>query len=123
MQLHMKGVYLKRKFSKDTHISDSKSRVTLHKSGKHWVSTLTHFFDLLRLSGGLSRKESVSLSESQVRLSNPSGRRLARGAAILGAIVGGAGLGQAVYAEDTEEVYEADKAETVVGQDSLVLLS
>ncbi|MDK6369737.1 accessory Sec-dependent serine-rich glycoprotein adhesin, partial [Aerococcus sp. UMB9870] len=100
---------MKRKFRHGDFLeTERQTRVKLHKSGKHWVSTCLSKFGLLRFFGSQEVVEDVQISED-VDLGSQG--HLFKGLTTLGALVGGAGLTSAQVSADelpTEKAYEKE---------------
>uniref|UniRef100_UPI001F57182C accessory Sec-dependent serine-rich glycoprotein adhesin n=1 Tax=Streptococcus acidominimus TaxID=1326 RepID=UPI001F57182C len=109
------------KFNKDGYGESSrKTRVKLHKSGKHWVRTVMSQIGLIRLIRGGSVEKTVKVDD--LSLDNISATTILKGAAALGAIAGGVSLTDDVYAEEVVIATETTTS-TVVGADEVALTS
>ena len=110
----------KKRFNKDYQEVERSARVKMHKSGKHWVRTVMSQLGLMRVLGGGSGREKVSVSlTSSSDVEMTSGSSYLKAVIAAGAVVAAAGMNtQGIYAE---EIQTQSETATVVGQDSLVI--
>lgn len=80
--------------------TESKSRVKLHKSGKNWVKTTLNSFGLLHLFKGAKAEEGVLDTDLNLEVGFSSAHWF-KGAAAVGALVGGAAVTQTAHAAET----------------------
>ena len=105
-------MFRSKKFNKDFEIVDEKKRYKLYKSGKNWVKASNSQLDLFRI-GGMGEVVSSTLSDTEeLDHAHLSLNTLAGIGGILAA--GAAGFvmtqEQTVYADETSEYKETDKA-------------
>lgn len=90
-----------------------KTLVTLHKSGKHWGSTVMTNLGLVKWS---SQPDFLTQGENFDGL-RPANARLVKGALSLGMLVAGASMNQLVMADEVTTATVSTTTETLVGQD------
>ncbi|HEM6014661.1 TPA: accessory Sec-dependent serine-rich glycoprotein adhesin, partial [Streptococcus suis] len=104
----------RKQFNKDFDEIGRKSRVKMHKSGKNWVRTVMSQLSLLRVMRG-SSQESVSVSlplvDSAERLESQRYQYL-KAALASGAVVAGATVAPAAFAEELPIAVEQQLEET-----------
>ncbi|HEM5310915.1 TPA: accessory Sec-dependent serine-rich glycoprotein adhesin, partial [Streptococcus suis] len=104
----------RKQFNKDFDEIGRKSRVKMHKSGKNWVRTVMSQLSLLRVMRG-SRQDSVSVSlplvDSAERLESQRYQYL-KAALASGAVVAGATVSPAAFAEELPIAVEQQLEET-----------
>lgn len=109
------------KFNKNGYSeSFRKTRVKMHKSGKHWVRTVMSQIGLIRLIRGASTEQSVKIDD--LSSGAISATTILKGAAALGAIAGGVGLTDEVYAEEAVIATETTTS-TLAETDEVTLTS
>lgn len=116
----------RKQFNKDFDEIGRKSRVKMHKSGKNWVRTVMSQLSLLRVMRG-SSQESVSVSlplvDSAERLESQRYQYL-KAALASGAVVAGATVAPAAFAEELPIAVEQqleETTDTVVDKDLIVV--
>nr|WP_282007897.1 accessory Sec-dependent serine-rich glycoprotein adhesin [Enterococcus cecorum] len=99
------------------HIGETsrKSRVKMHKSGKHWVKTLMSQIGLIRLTGASAEQVKVTVDDVDTVTSKHSKSiALLKGIAATGAVVSGVGmLAHEVEAEDVTNADQSTQNDTV----------
>ncbi|HEP1810074.1 TPA: accessory Sec-dependent serine-rich glycoprotein adhesin [Streptococcus suis] len=116
----------RKQFNKDFDEIGRKSRVKMHKSGKNWVRTVMSQLSLLRVMRG-SSQDSVSVSlplvDSAERLESQRYQYL-KAALASGAVVAGATVAPAAFAEELPIAVEQqleETTDTVVDKDLIVV--
>ena len=111
----------RKRFNKDYDEVSRKSRVKMHKSGKHWVTTVMSQLGLIRVSKGagehkvLTVRKADNMSESYF-----SATRLLKAAASVGALAGGATfLTDQVQADDAVAVEKTVESTDTVLTDTV----
>ncbi|MFS1664379.1 accessory Sec-dependent serine-rich glycoprotein adhesin, partial [Streptococcus sp. zg-JUN1979] len=100
-----------------------KSRVKMHKSGKHWVRTVMSQIGLTRLFKGGDSSEMVVISQASESLERQSmSKSLLKSAAALSALAGGTVAGVAL-AEETPVLEKTQATDTLATTDEVVLPS
>ena len=99
------------------HIGETsrKSRVKMHKSGKHWVKTLISQIGLIRLTGASAEQVKVTVDDVDTVTSKHSKSiALLKGIAATGGVVSGVGmLAHEVEAEDVTNANQSTQNDTV----------
>ncbi|MFI3702243.1 accessory Sec-dependent serine-rich glycoprotein adhesin, partial [Streptococcus uberis] len=115
----------KKQIGSDYVQTDSKSRVKLHKSGKSWVKTTLTSMGLLHLFRGAKTEERVLDTDLDLE-AGFSSTHWFKGAAALGALVGGAAVTNTAYAAETTSTLPVTSEVTTTGTtqvDSTVVAS
>lgn len=100
-----------------------KSRVKMHKSGKHWVRTVMSQIGLMRLFKG-AKVEEVAISQVEETLKDVSvSHHILKSAAALGAIAAGGVASQTALAEETPAVETEASTDTLAGNDVVAMSS
>ena len=111
----------RKRFNKDYDEVSRKSRVKMHKSGKHWVTTVMSQLGLIRVSKGVGEHKVLTVRKADnMSESYFSATRLLKAAASVGALAGGATfLTDQVQADDAVAVEKTVESKDTVLTDTV----